>query len=708
MQFYTVRVAASPVRLAFTLGALLIALTCARYAQAITPRQLVEVADLANVVISPDGRRVAFRLEQTNIERNTLDTSWYVQDVGGALPPRRVADGGFAMQEFWGLPAPAPAVWSPDGRWIYYRAMINGKIDVWRAAADGSRTEPVTLDPADVRDFALSADGRVLKYSVGATREQEVAAEQAEYDHGIRIDKSVPIGQPLFRSGYIKGRLATQRFRGGRELDRAPLLAGVADQWKAIDLVTGQRRDLEPFDVPAHTVSLPKGQMAPDDPLNPVPDPHSDRIALLTGSGDGQDLYRQPYVELAVLPGRKAKQRIRCQLEQCSNKAITNVLWRPHSDEVLFTVTDREEGLAQSIFRWNFESNVIRPVVRSRGLINGGRDERSSCGISAQVLVCVAAEADRPPRLERIDLETGQRHVLFEPNAALELDIAATTPARFLRWKDEGGQTITGQFFAARRKDGRIPPLFVNYYSCSGFVRGGFGDEWPLASLAENGISALCINYAPLKIDAVERYDTGLAVVRSAVDLLASAGEIDRSRVGMGGLSLGAEMTLWTIVNSDLLTAASVSSIGQSPLGYVLRSMYDDSFLPGLLKYWQLGAPDETPDRWQRLSLAYNLDKVGAPVLMQMPEQEYMRAIDYAVPLIKNHLADAYVFPEEAHNKFQPRHKLAVYERNLDWFKFWLLDEEDPDPAKKEQYARWRVMKGRQRGATVSYSEQDR
>jgi hypothetical protein len=33
-----------------------------------------------------------------------------------------------------------------------------------------------------------------------------------------------------------------------------------------------------------------------------------------------------------------------------------------------------------------------------------------------------------------------------------------------------------------------------------------------------------------------------------------------------------------------------------------------------------------------------------------------------------------------------------VFQRNLDWFRFWLKDEEDSDPVKVEQYARWREL----------------
>jgi dipeptidyl aminopeptidase/acylaminoacyl peptidase len=326
-------------------------------------------------------------------------------------------------------------------------------------------------------------------------------------------------------------------------------------------------------------------------------------------------------------------------------------------------------------------------------LNGGGRYESGGCGASSEAMVCVVAKADRPPRLERIDLATGARQVLFAPNAALALDMAKTTPSRLLRWTDAKGQEFTGQFFPARRAGHGPSPLFVNYYDCRGFLRGGMGDEWPFASLADNGISALCINQAPYRLDAIERYGLGLSAVRSVVDLLASKGEIDRTRVGMGGLSFGTEVTFWTVMQSDLLTAASVTSPVMSRNYYLFGSMKGNGFFKPLKEFWQLGAQDETPERWRDLSPADNLDKIKAPILMQMPEQEYVIALDYAIPLMRKHRADLYVFPNEPHQKFQPRHKLAAYERNIDWFRFWLQGYEDPDPAKRDQYQRWRAMK---------------
>ena len=81
---------------------------------------------------------------------------------------------------------------------------------------------------------------------------------------------------------------------------------------------------------------------------------------------------------------------------------------------------------------------------------------------------------------------------------------------------------------------------------------------------------------------------------------------------------------------------------------------------------------------------------------MQMPEQEYLDAIDYISPLMASSTPiEVYAFPNEPHQKVQPRHKLAAYERNLDWFRFWLQGYVDPDPIKSAQYQRWETMRAK-------------
>ncbi|EIL98354.1 dipeptidyl aminopeptidase [Rhodanobacter thiooxydans] len=680
------------VRPLFVAGGLLATLVSVCHAEAVSPRRLLEVVDIAGPTMSPDGRSVAFRVERASVARNTYDTVWYVQGLGDPWP-RRVADGGVPLRDSAGGSSPPKVLWSPDNRRIYYRALVDGKIDVWRAAADGSGAVPLTHDAADIRDFVLDEDGRVLRYSVGATREEVQSAERAEYDKGIYIDASVPIGQGLFRSGYVDGRLETQRF-SKVWFDRLPLLADVPDRWMEIDLTKGTRQALADSNAASAPSSAPSKAGVDGDPWQSVSEPHDGRVAWLTRIGDGRGQQQRPDVLLSALQRAHANRAVRCISALCTGKAISAIQWRPDHDEVLFTVTDFHQGLAQSILRWNVGTGNVREVVAAGGLVNGGRDPASNCGASADVLVCVTAKADRPPQLESVDLESGKRHVLFNPNEALARDMVDAAPARLLQWQDKQGRWFSGQFYSALRSGGEPMPLFITYYSCPGFVRGGVGDEWPLASLAQAGISALCINRLPgYTMDAVARYGEGLAAAESAVDRLAKEGEIDRARVGMGGLSFGAEVAMWTVAHSNLLAAASAANPVVSPSYYLIGSIKGEAFLKGLRERWGLGSPSETPERWKALSPAFQLHRIHAPILFQHSEQEYMYALDYEIPLIREHRADLYVFPNEPHQKFQPRHKLAVYNRNLDWFRFWLQGHEDPDPAKAAQYARWRLMR---------------
>jgi dipeptidyl aminopeptidase/acylaminoacyl peptidase len=680
---------------AFALVVLGMAVIGPSHAETISPRRLLEVIDLGNPVISPDGRYVAFRSERASVALNTYDTAWYVQALDGKSPPLRVADGGLPLREYdSGNVLPSPAVWSPNGRWIYYRARLDDRVSVWRAATDGSGARAVTSDPADVREFALTDDGRALNYSVGATREEVSNAELAEYDHGVRIDDTVEIAAGLFRSSKLNGRPSTQKFLGGW-FTAGPLLANVQDRWKTVDLATMTTRDLSASELPARP--LTPAELSPNLPVAPTTiaqNPGNGRVALLMSGKKAKGLLASRYVELAMLPDRYASHPIRCKAELCRNRYITNIQWWPGSDEVLFTALDFHKGRTQSIYGWNVVTGKVRPIVLSNGLVSGSQYYWDPCALSADTLVCVAAEADHPPRLEAIDVKSGHRRILFEPNKKLEADIAATVPAKPIHWKDAHGREFTGEFFEARGASaGYPPPLFVTFYNCYGFQRGGVGDEWPLSTLAQDGISALCINAIPeLRVDFVDNYDQGRAAVDSVVKLLSAQGRVDRARVGMGGLSYGSEATLWTLAHSDVVTAASVSGVSVTPTYYLFNSLRD-AFRSNLRKVWRLGAPNETPERWKKLSPAYQLDRIKAPILFQMPEQEYRETLDYALPLVRRHQAEIYVFPDETHIKFQPRHKLAAYERNLDWFRFWLQNYEDPNPTKAAQYKIWRDMR---------------
>ena len=69
---------------------------------------------------------------------------------------------------------------------------------------------------------------------------------------------------------------------------------------------------------------------------------------------------------------------------------------------------------------------------------------------------------------------------------------------------------------------------------------------------------------------------------------------------------------------------------------------------------------------------------------------------------------EMFIYPNELHIKNQPKHRYEIYQRNVDWMKFWLKGEEDPDPAKAEQYRRWgelRVLRDKDQSRALNSSE---
>lgn len=318
-------------------------------------------------------------------------------------------------------------------------------------------------------------------------------------------------------------------------------------------------------------------------------------------------------------------------------------------------------------------------------------DGSSPCAATPVALSCVEAAADIPPRLVRIAFD-GTKTVIDSPNPDPDRDgLLAETIA----WQVSGSRA--SGVFIRPKIPGRLP-LFVTYYRCPGWLRGGLGDEWPLRALAANGIAALCINTVASRKSARESYDLALDAVKGAIAMLSKRGDIDPDRVGMGGLSFGSEVTMWTARYSDLLKAVSIASVQMEPAYYWFNARPGrEMFADNLRAYWKLGRPDENPAAWRSLSTALNIDHIHAPVLMQLPEHEARQAVELQSRLASARMGEMHIFPLAPHIKVEPRQKLAAYQRNLDWFRYWLTGQIDPDPAKADQYQRWSKL-GRPEG----------
>ena len=94
------------------------------------------------------------------------------------------------------------------------------------------------------------------------------------------------------------------------------------------------------------------------------------------------------------------------------------------------------------------------------------------------------------------------------------------------------------------------------------------------------------------------------------------------------------------------------------------------------------------------MSVARRAREINTPTLIQDEGSEYLRALPlWSAMRDEGKAIEMHVFPNDTHLLMQPIHTLVNFERQLDWFKFWLKHEEDPVPSKRDQYERWRRMR---------------
>jgi hypothetical protein len=85
---------------------------------------------------------------------------------------------------------------------------------------------------------------------------------------------------------------------------------------------------------------------------------------------------------------------------------------------------------------------------------------------------------------------------------------------------------------------------------------------------------------------------------------------------------------------------------------------------------------------------------VKAPLLVNSADSELLAGMQFYTSLLQLGKAiEVFIYPDEEHEKNQPKHRYEIYQRNVDWFDFWLNGHEDTDSAKADQYKRWRTLR---------------
>lgn len=650
-------------------------------ARAVRAEDLVSLRDIgdpspafesAGLDISPDGRSIAFPIRRAAPDTNDYCLGVVRLDLAGNGKPilvdssrQLVREGvdGLGRRTPSEYPTTVQPRWSPSGKWIAYLKSVDTEIRLWGAHADGGGAQPIRgTDRA--RDFRWVDDDTIV----------------------YTLLPPVPGAAPSLSQERVSGFYYDERFTPNMsdlpfpEISKAP-------QYEAISLSTGVARAARDAERALFAPSVPKGAVLAA---------HDDRGNLAWSVKAHPERYASGTMLTVAFRGARA---LTCGPDRCGR--IARLWWTGGKDTLVFL---RHEGWANSmtgIYLWRRGQSAPRQILATQDVL-------LDCKPLARALICGHESALRPRTIVQISLRSGATRTLFDPNPGF----AELTTGRVerLHWTNAKGLKTFGDLvYPVGYQRGEKYPAIVTTYTSLGFLRGATGDEYPIQLFANHGFAVLSFS-RPVDVgldtegvpdqltahrmaykDWADRRSVQSAV-EGGLDLMDRKGLLDRTRVGITGLSDGSTTVQFALLNSDIFSAAVMSSCCLDA-----HAMLSDSG-PKATRYFRstgypsLDAPQS--DAWRDMSFTLSPTRLHAPLLMQLSSDEFRWALSGFTTLREHHKpVEMYVFPDEGHIKQQPAHRLAIYRRNLAWFEFWLKDRDDSDLVTPEELKRWHALR---------------
>jgi dipeptidyl aminopeptidase/acylaminoacyl peptidase len=652
----------------------------------VTGMDLLALRDIRGLQISPDGKYVAFVLIQAVYETNHYRSGMFVIGTQKGSKPISLGTAGPGRWNEGNEWLPENPVWLPDNRYIYHTMKSNGSWQVWRWDREGGPPIQVTHVRHDVQTVSLSPDGSRLVLTL-------------EGPSGV--DKKKLSEQGILYDGSFDA-------TGQSIIDRLATIPGAESETWIQDFASGsshkatteEQRELA---VSSDATMAPNGELSGQ--IFEKKEIEEQKIYSYNLSPDRKKV---AYWRIADDASKSQFRTYPLLVKQTSGGASVTLAtwpyypgeywWSPDSKQIYFTEdngNNPDNPHTTRIMAGPATGGAPRLVLDSSDALS-----QYSTDKSRHLLACMRENNTTPPEIALADLSAGEVRTLVNVNP--ELQNLQISPAKRIDVLDKRGQRFWGHLVLplGYEPGKRYPLIVTTYVDGVAFLRGGVGDEYPIQVFAANGFAVLNFNAVGRDRNSTSgnfestllQWQAPTEALEAAIAKLADQGIIDSSKVGITGLSFGAGMVHYGISHSNLFRAAVASGPAWDPiLFYIARDSLRDAWTSEL----NLGPPlGDSGTNWQKMSAALNAGLVNTPLLINAADSEYTSCMQLVVTLrdLKKPV-EMFIYPDERHEKNQPKHRYSIYERNVDWFNFWLREKEDPNPAKVEQYRRWRELR---------------
>ncbi len=384
------------------------------------------------------------------------------------------------------------------------------------------------------------------------------------------------------------------------------------------------------------------------------------------------------FVAEVDLPGKS--------IVKISDQALKVNDWNQHTG-ILLLAPEKGKDVAREAYKKTGSSWKTVPLTA----------ENMEPGIPVDI--SIEEDSNTPPKIVATSRESHRKALLFDLNPQfLHLTFGKVEA---VKWRaTDGHEVVGGLYLPPDYKEGDRYPLVIQTH---GFQEDRFWIDGPWSSafaaqpLAARDMVVLQVGSSGDPSENRKYTNTPseaprqMAAYEGAIDYLDGRGLIDRTRVGIIGFSRTVSYVIYTLTHSKYQFTAATLADGFDA-GYV------NFMLWGGLDYVAVngGLPfGPSLASWMQNSPGFNLDKVRTAVRL-----EYYGWGGFlggwqsfsGLSILKKPV-DFVWLPYGTHLLVKPWERLVSQQGNVDWFDFWLQGVVDSDPAKAQEYARWRELR---------------
>jgi dipeptidyl aminopeptidase/acylaminoacyl peptidase len=661
-------------------------------------RDIIGVAQVIDVQLAPDGKRVVYEVRRTRLASNRYVTELWLRSTDGRGAPVKLVTGRPTTSVYQSL----QARWSPDSRRLAYFSDRAGSNQIWLLNPDTRATEPLTrlarwqaVDPRTVQPafFRWSPDSRAIAFAAfwpiqpdssrdltTMSRGQSVGVDWTKANHWPGARTSTNASLWLAEVGTRRVRRLTHDSLHVSDIAWSPdgLRIAISAAGRPEDVP--YKSDLYLMDVRTGAVRLLVAQPGWD--AVPAWSPDGRWIAFESQRGR-VDWNYSSYLAVVSPDGGAPR-----YLAEGFDQKVANwphlLDWAADSRSVYFHAYVR---LGQHVYRAGLDGGPAESVTGGSRFL-----DHFSIAPGAGSMAVAVEDPVTPPDVYVSPLDG------FAPRRLTDLNPgwAAFPKPRVdtVTWQSRDGKfDIEGLVIAPPgAAPGTRHPLLVFLEGGPSSVRAGFQLDdpaaYPLMALATRGYLIFAPgsrgrpgsgrayrDAMPLRSDFLPGpYED----VMAGVDHLVQSGMVDSTRMGVMGFSYGGALSAYTITRTARFRSASINEGPANFLRYAVTVAGQRDRVAILHDQAGFGSPWH-PDSLRTLmeqSGIFRMDRVRTPTLLEFgmtslaePDGTEMFGVlqRFGVP------SALVVYPRTGHGVEEPLLREDSYRRNLAWFDYWVL-----------------------------------